>query len=77
VLIKANILSNIKALPGKELVNKFPRRQILGKESVAKLRNNTGRCENVPTPTNIGNNKITAVSMQWPVNSPLKNVTTI
>jgi hypothetical protein len=37
------------------LVNKFPRRQILGKQFVARLRNNRGMFVNILTATNIGN----------------------
>jgi hypothetical protein len=35
-----NILLHVYPLLGNGLVNKFPRRQILGKQSVAGLRNN-------------------------------------
>jgi hypothetical protein len=35
------ILLHVHSLLGNGLVNKFPRRQILGKESVAKLHNNS------------------------------------
>jgi hypothetical protein len=35
---------HIHPLLGNVLVNKFPRRQILGKESVARLRNNRRSC---------------------------------
>jgi hypothetical protein len=33
---------HVHPLLGNELVNEFPRRQILGKQSVARLRNNRG-----------------------------------
>jgi hypothetical protein len=36
------ILLHVHPLLGNGLVNKFPRRQILGKQSVGKLRNNRG-----------------------------------
>jgi hypothetical protein len=35
---------HVHPLLGNVLVNKFPRRQILGKESVARSRNNRGSC---------------------------------
>jgi hypothetical protein len=38
------ILLHVHPLPGNELVNKFPRRQILGKQFVARLRNNRESC---------------------------------
>jgi hypothetical protein len=37
-------LLHVHPLTGKALVNKFPRRQILGRQSVARLRNNRGGC---------------------------------
>jgi hypothetical protein len=42
-----NVLWHVNALPGNRLVNKFPRRQILGKQSVARLRNNKGMSVNI------------------------------
>jgi hypothetical protein len=38
------ILLHVHPLLGSVLVNKFPRRQILGKKSVARSRNNRGSC---------------------------------
>jgi hypothetical protein len=38
------ILLHVYPLLGNELVNKFPRRHVLGKHSVAALRNNRGGC---------------------------------
>jgi hypothetical protein len=38
------ILLHVHPLLGNVLVNKFPRRQVLGKQSVARLRNNRGSC---------------------------------
>jgi hypothetical protein len=35
------VLLHVHPLLGRGLVNKFPRRQILGKQSVARLRNNS------------------------------------
>jgi hypothetical protein len=37
-------MSVVNALLGNILVNKFPGRQIFGKQSVARLRNNRGSC---------------------------------
>jgi hypothetical protein len=61
---KLYILWHVNAFPGNGLVNKFPRRQILGKQSVARLHNNKGMSVNILTATNTGNNRRTAVSMQ-------------
>jgi hypothetical protein len=56
-----NILWHINALPCNRFVNKFPRREILGKQSVARLRNNRGMSrvvcmsrDNILTTTNTG-----------------------
>jgi hypothetical protein len=38
------IMLHMHPLLGNELVNEFPRRRILGKQSVARLRNNRGGC---------------------------------
>jgi hypothetical protein len=38
------IFLHVHTLLGNELANEFPRRQIFGKQSVAKLRNNIGGC---------------------------------
>jgi hypothetical protein len=38
------VFLHVHPLLGNVLVNKFPRRQILGKESVARLRNNRWGC---------------------------------
>jgi hypothetical protein len=38
----AMVLRHVNTLACNGLVNKFPRRQILGKQSVAKLRNSRG-----------------------------------
>jgi hypothetical protein len=43
-LIKPLILLHVHPLLGNGLVNKFPRRQILGKQFVARLRNNRRGC---------------------------------
>jgi hypothetical protein len=48
----------------------FLRRQILGKQSVARLRNSRGMSVNILTAMNTGNNRRTAVSMRRPVNTP-------
>jgi hypothetical protein len=38
------VLLHVHPLLGNELVNEFLRRQILGKQSVARLQNNRGGC---------------------------------
>jgi hypothetical protein len=43
------ILSLVNVLPGNGLVNKFPRRQILGKQSFVRLRKNRGMSVNILT----------------------------
>jgi hypothetical protein len=58
-MAKKKITRHINALLGNGLVNTFPRRQILGKQSVARLRINS-------------NNRRTAVSMRRLVNTPLR-----
>jgi hypothetical protein len=58
---------------GNGLVNKFLRRQNLGKQSVARLRNNRRMPVNILTAMNTG--RRSPVSLQQPVNTPLKNVT--
>jgi hypothetical protein len=42
--MKSLILLHVHPLLGNELVKEFPRRQILRKQSVARLRNNRGGC---------------------------------
>jgi hypothetical protein len=42
--IHVTILLHVHPLLGNVLLNKFPRRYILGKQSVARLRNNRGSC---------------------------------
>jgi hypothetical protein len=39
------ILLHVHPLLGNGLINNFPRRQIIGKQSVVRLRNNTGGCD--------------------------------
>jgi hypothetical protein len=46
VLNEVIILLHVHPLLGNGLVNKFPRRQILGKQSVARLRNNSDNGRN-------------------------------
>jgi hypothetical protein len=76
-LFELLLLLHLHQLLGNGLVNKFPRRQILGKESVAGLRNNRGISVNILTATNTIKNRRTAVSMRRPLNISLKNETTI
>jgi hypothetical protein len=52
----------VRPLLGNVLVNKFPRRQILGKQSVAKLRNNRGGCVFFVV-------RATPSADKWPMNS--------
>jgi hypothetical protein len=43
-IIRRIILLHVHPLLGDVLINEFPRRQLLGKQSVARLRNNKGGC---------------------------------
>jgi hypothetical protein len=55
---QCNILLHVHPLLGNGLVNKFPRIQILGKQSVTRLCNNRKISVNILTATNTGNNRI-------------------
>jgi hypothetical protein len=75
--LKEGAMLHVHPYLGNGLVNKFPRRQVLGKQSVARLCNNRGMPVNILTATNTANSRRTVVFMRRPVNTPLKNVTTI
>jgi hypothetical protein len=62
------ILLHVHPLLDDGFVSMFPRRQILGKQSVARLRNNGGMSINILKATNRDNNRRTDVSMRRPVN---------
>jgi hypothetical protein len=53
IIIKSFILLYVHQLLGNELVNKFPRRQILSEQSVARSRNNRGSCVAVSAMTSL------------------------
>jgi hypothetical protein len=59
--LKGLIMWHVDTLPGSRLVNKFPWRQILGKQSVARLHNNSDNRRNCflcgPRQTNWRNNR--------------------
>jgi hypothetical protein len=72
IYVLQQILLLVHPLVGNGLVNKFPRRQIFGKQSVARLRNNRGTSVNILMATNTGNSKRTAVFVcdGWQPTSP-------